>query len=514
MNSQFTSRRATTSCGFRPSGGPKGSPRSGLGRMLRGRGWWAFPLRLHRDQQGVISILSVFAMLMLAAVLGMVMNVGRQIDGKIRLQNAADAAAYSGGVMVARGMNVVAFSNHLLCEVFALTALMREGRDQHSDKYIPDILSAWKKAGEIFQKSPFPKFKKLGQAIIQQVPLERDLSDAFSAWAKATSELILPTFEEILAQRLIPEFQDAVVKAYPDMAQEAALRAALANGRPNRGRGDLCAALWRTSVVPVGGAGESILGTLPAIDPTDPSHSDRLAEAHQQRDSVANNYMSRWNSEVLRFFDRRARMCNFATLWRGFTCGQLHKLLDEYPDSNLPYLIRTRRSEVPDGLINQHLDEDFTFIGAAYWNKLANFAPRIFYNPMPASSVAFAQVRVFVPHRRLVWVHLVPGNDEFGGMPGNFPPLPPPGDGDTTPPSPPGSTPPSDGWVVGRQPGVSEAWNLLNQHWTCQLVLATHASIPTILQQPPAVPGIDPQQYQLPDLAGLQMDQLGAISMH
>ena len=141
-------------------------------------------LRFHRDQRGVMSILSVFAVLMLVALLGMVMNVGRQVDGKIRMQNAADATAYSGGVLVARGLNVLAFSNHLLSEVFALTAVMREARDQHSDKYIPGILAAWNKAGQMFQKSPFPKFQKLGAAIVQQVPLEQNLVDAFSAFCQ------------------------------------------------------------------------------------------------------------------------------------------------------------------------------------------------------------------------------------------------------------------------------------------------------------------------------------------
>src|SRR3990167_9220013 len=171
-------------------------------RRRRCRDWL---LRFHRDQQGVMSILSVFAVLMLTALLGMVMNVGRQVDGKIRLQNAADAAAYSGGVVIARGMNTLAFSNHLLFDVFALTAFMREARDQHSDQYISDILNAWKKAGELFQKSSFPKFQQLGKAIVQQAPLEQNLVDAFSAWAKAASEIVLPTLEEILKQELIPE---------------------------------------------------------------------------------------------------------------------------------------------------------------------------------------------------------------------------------------------------------------------------------------------------------------------
>ncbi len=66
-----------------------------------------------------MSIVAVFSVLMLTMLLGMIMNVGRQVDGKIRMQNAADAAAYSGGVMLARGMNAVVFTNRLMCDVCA-----------------------------------------------------------------------------------------------------------------------------------------------------------------------------------------------------------------------------------------------------------------------------------------------------------------------------------------------------------------------------------------------------------
>ena len=47
-----------------------------------------------------MSIVSVFAVMFLAMLLGMVMNAGRHVDGKIRMQNAADSAAYSGGVVL------------------------------------------------------------------------------------------------------------------------------------------------------------------------------------------------------------------------------------------------------------------------------------------------------------------------------------------------------------------------------------------------------------------------------
>jgi len=497
------------------------------------------PFRLHGDENGTISILTVFAVLMLAALLGMVMNVGRQVDGKIRMQNAADAAAYSGALVIARGMNTLTFTNHLLFDVFALTAFCREARDQHSDKYIAGILSAWKKAGEQFQKSSFPKFQKLGAALVQEARLEQNLVDAFSGWAKAVSEMVLPTLEEILKQEMIPEFQRALVVAYPDIAQQAALEAALANGRPDYGRGNLCGVLWRTSVVPVGGAGETSSRTLPVIDPvldSGANQSQRVQEARDQRLELAKVYLGvgdsrgfdwsehaqawmawSWNDQVLAFFDKRAKMCQFATLWRGFTCGQLEKLCNEYPDSNLPHLIAVPKDEVAD--INSHIDQCFTFVGVAYWNQLWNWAPRIFYNPMPAASVTFAQVRVFIPHRKLVWIHgSHTWTEPIGGVPGQFPSLPPAGDGDTVPPTSPDAddSASDDGgsWAVGREPWVEEGWDLLNEHWTVSLAPATVATLPAILQEPPNVPGFNAQQFRLPDLGGVQMDRIGWINTH
>src|SRR5262245_21373103 len=109
----------------------------------------SFPRR-----SGSISIAAIFALLLLAFLLGMVLNVARQVDNKIKLQNAADAATYSGGVVLARGMNTVAFSNHLLCEVFAMTAILREARDRHGEPLVPEILASWDQIAPTLARAP------------------------------------------------------------------------------------------------------------------------------------------------------------------------------------------------------------------------------------------------------------------------------------------------------------------------------------------------------------------------
>ena len=226
------------------------------------------PGRLHRDQRGTISIVSVFTALVLAMLLGMVMNVGRQVDGKIRMQNAADEAAYSGGVVLARGMNTLVFTNRMLCDVFAVTAIMREARDQNSASFVPKSLAAWNNIGKKFQKAQFPKFKALGQAIVQKTPLEQAMVTAYTNWAVAASAEILPLMEEILKDHLITQYQAAVVVAFPDIAQEAAAAVAQQEGTPDFGRKTMLAALWRCSGQPVGGdSSDPATRTLPVVDP-------------------------------------------------------------------------------------------------------------------------------------------------------------------------------------------------------------------------------------------------------
>lgn len=462
---------------------------------------------LHTDQNGAMSVVSVFAVLLLTVLLGMVMNVGRVVDHKIRLQNAADAVAYSGGVVVARGMNALAFTNHLLCDVFALTAYMREARDGHARSYVPAILDAWNKEAPVFAGSNFPKFLPLASAIPAKTPLEQALVDGFSSWAAAASQMILPTLEFILQEELIPEYQRAVVAAFPDIAQQAAMEVARRNGRPDFGRGEMLGVLWRTNVVPVGGMGEAVQRTLPVVDPVMdqfPNQADYFNTALKQRRNLSNHYLQMWNDRSLIFFDREAKMSQFASLWRSFTCGQLEQLLSEYPDSNLPFVIQTPGDEVVDP--NTHLDQYFTFVGVAYWRPMRATLPGLFQHPMGPDTIAFAQVRVFVPRARLIWHYYVPGSENpLGGIPGDFAELP---TDDST-----SSEPVQGEWRIVRDDEPTH-WDLLNQNWTCALQPATVWSLPVIVQTRPPLPEFAGWNVQLPSLPGWTAADIQYVSPH
>jgi hypothetical protein len=97
----------------------------------------------------------------------------------------------------------------------------------------------------------------------------------------------------------------------------------------------------------------------------------------------------------------------------------------------------------------------------------------------------------------------------IGGVPGEFPDIP---DGER--PEPPDGDQPERQWVVERQPHTSDGWDLLNQHWTVQLVPAVQGSLVDILQTVPQLPEFGGADVRLPNLGGMSAQDIGQISTH
>ena len=498
-----------------------------------------FVRRVHRDEQGAISVLSVFTVFMFTILLVMVVNIGRHVDDKIRMQNAADAAAYSGGVTMARGMNAVAFGNHLLSEIFALTAYMREGRDRNAEQLVPPILTAWQQAGQVFESagraSGFVKFEQLGRAIQQKVPLEQDVVTKFGEMTFQQSQLTLPVFEYILSGDgmaaggpqsggganplggFIPQFQRAVVRTVPLMADSAADEIARRYGKSTeRLHKDvpLQARLWRTDVQQVRLIDESnpFGRTLPAIDPSptgpDGGNATAYTLARAQRKELAHDYLEQWIADWMGpyfGFDgdfrpgrETAAMSNFINLWRVFACGHLTRLLDEeYPDTNLPHVLRDDQS---GGGSNARLERDHTWVSVVYWPHMSERFPGLFRNPLSSDgnsdAAVFAQVSVFIPkarYRCCPW--LIPLYSRWGQFRGyatnmdNWP--------DNRWPLRPGS------------PFQPPRWDLFNQNWTVRLVPATSESVVRIVQTNPGIAGFRP-----PNLGTTDMRRIRQMNMH
>ncbi len=436
------------------------------------------PRRVHNDERGSISIVTVFTLLMFTMILVMIVNVGTHIDDKLKMQNASDAATYSGGVVLARGMNGLAFSNHLLSDVFAMTAFLREGRDRNAESLTPPVLDAWTFVGETLSTAEFPKFAELGPAIVDKVFKEQEAVAAYGELTAAASELSLPVFEHILANQLIGEFQRSLLQTVPELAQsvtdEVARRHGLLGPSRQEGsselqaeyelkRGSQRAILWRTTVLPVALDDESdpLTRTMPVVDP-DPFQNDYpqlldadvyLEIALRQRRNVARRFLNDWNFDRLRLFNHDAKMSAYFHLWRIATCGQLERLLNiEYPVTNVPMLLRftnvdepmenlIRRAERPDErtVLNRRRDSDFPwvmnnlrslvdldgyiednfhFIGVTYRRHRAELGPGLFINPLKtdADAQTFSQISLFIPRPRKYLIHVgEPAADDGDG---------------------------------------------------------------------------------------------------
>lgn len=511
---------------------------------------------LRSDEGGALSVASIILVLGLTILLGSLINIGRAIDDKQKLQNAADASAYSSAGVLARGMNGLAFSNHLLCDTFAITAFLREARDRNAESLVPPILAAWNEISPILARSEFPKLRDLGPAVAVKVPLEQEAVTAYGEMSAAVAQELLPVFEYILTERLIPEFERALVQSVPSLAQmtanDIAYRhgvhpSAAANRREERERGAQLGVLWRTSVIPVGFPDENnpLLRSLPAIDPSPgvgpgqsepvpdptpdgfegrdaqmiPGASTYLMVAQRDRERLARQYLAAWVDDRLRFFAVEGKMSQYINLYHVLACGQLQRLLnEEYPLTNLPHMIRRTETGLdPDELrdpINapaarDHLERHHSFVGVAYRSRMRPTMRGVFQHPLIHDPVCFAQVELFLPRGRM---YFNPGGmsnpsaPDIGGGGVGLPieiPLDP-GEPQMIPP----------GW--GGE-GWPTHWSLWSQNWTVRLVPVSTPSAQLILETAPpevAVGEHGPFRGVPPPLTQLSRDAFQTLTNH
>ena len=511
-----------------------------------------FARRVHGDERGVLTLTSVFALFLFTILLIMIVNVATHLDDKINRQNAADAATYSGGVVLARGMNTISYTNHLLMDVFAVTAFLREGRNRQSEQLVPEILDEWELVGHMFQAAEFQKFRDLGEAIVdrsarQPLGKDRRLVQSFGNMTAAAADYALPVFEYILRGQgdapgpeggLIPQFQRQVLRMIPHLAQQVTHDMAWRHGLANRdlnnlpgpprneqnGRGPQSAMLWRLSVEAVGDPNEDapLVRSLPIVDPSPtgndlgclPNAKQIVPLAQFQRQEFAKHYLELWTRDKLQLFESKAQMSRFSHLWRIFTCAELDRLLNiEYPTTNLPMMLRhtdldgdwetlRRSGNIAD--INRNLERDFQFLGVVYREHRPESGPGLFKNPLAkhADALTFTQISLFVPRPRR---YLSAGGGQprtsLGGTFGfasNVPLPPPPATGPIAPEQ---ERWPAENWPTH--------WDLYNQNWSVKLVPATAETIPEILQTPPRI-----QSVRTPNLGPIRIEQLNRVNTH
>ena len=429
----------------------------------------------HRSRGGILFLVSLFVMLGMTMLLVAIINIARQIDDKVRRQNAADAATRSGAGMLARGMNQVAFANHLEGDVFALAALTYglEGIDD-----------------------PYAR---------QYAPLR-------------------PLFEQILAERAVGEYRFDVLQQTPLLAQQTAGEISRRHGLPNGAGGGgptgststLNALLWTNQLVVIGNDPSLETGyatrTLPVIDlerdlppqdagvPLDPTIAALQQDAVDERNRMARGALSAWLAEI-RYYYYRMDPLNPPPMppqIRDRSEERLRQLLeDEYTTNNIPAMFR------PDNgnpLTSGNDPRYFEYVGVVYGQHRAEEGTALFQSPLRRTSnpLAYAQARVFVPKRREQFRNL-----SYTGTNGTLVE--------------------EIGWEVyytslggsrsGPYPNTDDwpqDWNTFTQNWTVQLVPATSQAVPVLLQTPP--PGV--QGFQMPNLTGTDWQQFNLLNTH
>ena len=408
----------------------------------------------HRDEQGAMTFVTLFTVLMLAFLLGMILNVCRLADAKIRMQYAVDAATYSSGVVMARGMNSLAFTNHLLCDVFALTAFLRVGSTVDSENpNAPDELAlrladAYLEVGQQnFNIPDLPKknWRNLPAALAFGGSQNRAMVETFSAWVKDFSDAVLPSLEMVLEDELIPKYQQMLTTTIGEMVQQTAHDVATRNIGGNRE--GMSAAIWRSSnknkTINAWQFGEAVDAEtppgLPVVDPKypprhafDPAFYRRTARA--QRERLAKTYLDQWNNEKLLAFNHLDGMSQFTTIWRGFTEKALERLLEEDDvgkNKNLLHVIWTPNYIQENAkVLSAHLTEDlrpilsfgfsrqdrntrqdrnnelgdcYTFVGVVKQKQFSPFMPSLFTNPLSGEQrLTFAQGLLCLTAPRLI----------------------------------------------------------------------------------------------------------------
>jgi hypothetical protein len=78
---------------------------------------------LHESDHGLLTAANAVFMMFCVLLLVFVLNVGHVTTRKLDLQSAADASAYSAGSYMARGMNAITATNHVIGEMNAMVIL-------------------------------------------------------------------------------------------------------------------------------------------------------------------------------------------------------------------------------------------------------------------------------------------------------------------------------------------------------------------------------------------------------
>ena len=134
----------------------------------------------HFDEDGQLTLVTVITVLSMVVLAGFIGNVGHVVTKKMETQNAADTVALTSAQWMARGMNAVTATNHLLGEATALATVIEaiggpevdEGMKDYPEqsRILDELIRGFRVAApikpSIYTPPPLPN---IDQQIVQRV---------------------------------------------------------------------------------------------------------------------------------------------------------------------------------------------------------------------------------------------------------------------------------------------------------------------------------------------------------
>src|SRR5690242_13415221 len=151
-----------------------------------------------KRQEGQALVLACLLMLILSIALITTVNIGHGVHERIRLQNTADAAAYSTAAMEARAFNFYAFTNRTQVSHY-VSAMMWQSLDSFLfsiQAFLTDIFGFMRTVGPCFPSDSRSSYWIIVCAVLDRIPYVNIVMKALDIVYKAV-RLILDVMKKV-----------------------------------------------------------------------------------------------------------------------------------------------------------------------------------------------------------------------------------------------------------------------------------------------------------------------------
>ncbi|MDK1030867.1 MAG: pilus assembly protein TadG-related protein, partial [Planctomycetia bacterium] len=183
----------------------------------------------HEDGQAIFLVVGFF--LLLAGMLFLVVNTGDQLNNKVSMQNAADAATATGAAWYARGLNIISMCNATEAQILSFILLLDTLEESVPPaKAIIDDLMA--NLGSSAAGRDMPTYEPIAWLAVSEARGEKDIIDSLHRIITSLPISEYCTYDTgVLWQvcYMLDAFAEEMVELTPLMAQEQAMRVAQEN---------------------------------------------------------------------------------------------------------------------------------------------------------------------------------------------------------------------------------------------------------------------------------------------